>query len=54
MNWNFSNNIQSKKISYLRRMISIEPKLMLLEYLSKITSDKKSVTIYSMSSTAAA
>ena len=35
-------------------MISIEPKLMSLEYLLKIASDKKSDTIYSMSSTAAA
>ena len=45
MNLNFSNS---------KLMISIEPKLMSLEYLLKIASDKKSDTIYSMSSTAAA
>ena len=35
-------------------LISIVPKVMSLEYLLKINSDKKSDTIYSMSSTAAA
>ena len=49
-----SNYFQWIGISRIKLMISIEPKLMSLEYLLKIASDKKSDTIYSMSSTAAA
>ena len=48
------DQIISNELEFLELMISIEPKLMSLEYLLKIASDKKSDTIYSMSSTAAA